>query len=119
MRLKPTNSTCTSQPAEVVDDEIIPAQFRPSLEARSECLFHLFTPGQNCTIVQSLYQIHKYFDSHHKHTFEARENEWFRGNKNRIRVLLGVVASTQHIAEQVGRAGPEGQLVLDDVLLCF
>ena len=60
LRLKPTNSTCTltSQPAEAVDYEIIPAQFRPSPEV-------------------------------------------------------------QNIAEQIGRAGPEGQLVLGDALLCF
>ena len=34
-------------------------------------------------------------------------------------ILLRVVASTQHIAKQIGRAGPEGQLVLGDAFLCF
>ena len=41
------------------------------------------------------------------------------GNKRRIRILLGVGASTQHIAGKKGRAAPEGQLVLDDAVLRF
>ena len=96
MRLKPTNSTCTltSQPAEAVDYEIIPAQFRPSLEAISIFLFRLFKPGQNCILFG--------------------KDEWLRGNKKRIRILLGVVASTKNIAEQIGWAGSEGQLVFGD-----
>ena len=39
--------------------------------------------------------------------------------KRRIRILLGVVASIQHILGQIGQASPEGQLVLGDALLCF
>ena len=43
LRLKAINSACTPvcQPAEAVDDEIIPAQFRPSLGIRNTFLFRL------------------------------------------------------------------------------
>ena len=106
LRLKPSNST--SQPAEAVDHKIIPAQFRPSLEARRTFLFCLFN---------------KYIDSlrattsiHFEH---LGKNEWLRGSRRRIRILLGVVVSIQHISEQIGQAGPEGQLVLGDAVLCF
>ena len=51
------------------------------------------------------------------HTVTTVINEWLCGNKRRLRILLGVVASTQHIADQIGLAGPEGQLV--DALLSF
>ena len=47
------------------------------------------------------------------------KNEWLLGNKRSISFLLGVVNSTQHIAEQIGWASPEGHQVLGDALLCF
>ena len=40
------------------------------------------------------------------------KNERLHGNKKRIMILLVFVASTKHIAEQIGWAGPEGKLVL-------
>ena len=41
------------------------------------------------------------------------------GYKRGIRILLGVVASTWHAAEQIGRVGQEDQLVLGDEVLFF
>ena len=122
LRLKPTNSTCTptSKPAMAFDDEIIPAQFKPSLEARST---FYFVSSNQVKIVYTCSHCNKYIDIlratksiHFKH---LRKNEWLCENKRRIRILFGVVASTQPIAEQIARAGPEGHLVLGDALLCF
>ena len=38
------------------------------------------------------------------------KDELFHKSKRGKKILLGVVASTQHVAEQIGRVGYEGEL---------